>query len=66
MRIHSLYFSSNLATFNPMNKGRRLHRHPAFFGTMDAGCLEDFCEVIGTPFYYLPGVGSLIELLETD
>jgi hypothetical protein len=34
-----------IATFNPKNKGRRLHRHPAFFGTM-AECLEDCCEVI--------------------
>jgi hypothetical protein len=34
-----------IATFNPKNKGRRLHRHPAFFGTMTE-CLEDCCEVI--------------------
>ena len=31
-----------LATFNPRNKGRRLHRHPAFFGTM-MECVEDLC-----------------------
>jgi hypothetical protein len=31
------------ATFNPKNKGRRLHRHPAFFGTMEE-CLEDCCQ----------------------
>ena len=45
--IHFIFanFNSNLATFNPKNKGRRLHRHPAFFGTMDE-CLEDCCEVI--------------------
>lgn len=30
------------STFNPKNKGRRLHRHPAFFGTMQE-CLEDCC-----------------------
>ena len=42
-------FNSNLATFNPKNKGRRLHRHPAFFGTMDE-CLEDCCEVMGMQF----------------
>lgn len=33
-----------VATFNPKNKGRTLHRHPAFFGTM-AECLEDCCGV---------------------
>lgn len=32
------------ATFNPKNKNRRLHRHPAFFGTIEE-CLEDCCEV---------------------
>lgn len=32
------------ATFNPKNKGRRLHRHPAFFGTIEE-CMEDCCEV---------------------
>ena len=32
------------STFNPKNKGRKLHRHPAFFGTMDE-VLEDCCEV---------------------
>jgi len=37
----------NPATFNPKNKGRRLHRHPAFFGTMTE-CLEDCCEVMST------------------
>jgi hypothetical protein len=46
-------FNPNLATFNPKNKGRRLHRHPAFFGTMDE-CLEDCCEVIASPIYPLP------------
>jgi hypothetical protein len=37
--------SNAIATFNPKNKGRRLHRHPAFFGTVEE-CLEDCCEVI--------------------
>ncbi len=32
------------STFNPKNKGRRLHRHPAFFGTIEE-CMEDCCEV---------------------
>ena len=32
------------APFNPKNKDRRLHRHAAFFGTMQE-CLEDCCEV---------------------
>ena len=32
-----------IATFNPKNEGRRLHRHPAFFGTIQE-CIEDCCE----------------------
>ncbi|KAF9808872.1 hypothetical protein IEO21_07710 [Rhodonia placenta] len=36
------------ASFNPNNAGRRLHRHPAFFGTMSE-CLEDCCEVNDEP-----------------
>ena len=63
--LFSQTFNSNLATFNPKNKGRRLHRHPAFFGTMDE-CLEDCCEVMGTQFYPLPVFDFLIELPETD
>ena len=39
-----LVFSLFQATFNPKNKGRRLHRHPAFFGTIHE-CIEDCCEV---------------------
>ena len=35
----------NVATLEPKNKGRRLHRHPAFFGTMKE-CMEDCCEVL--------------------
>lgn len=37
-----------LASFNPKNKGRRLHRHPAFFGTMKE-CIEDICEYCPEP-----------------
>jgi hypothetical protein len=32
------------STFNPKNKDRRLHRHPAFFGTM-VEVMNDCCEV---------------------
>lgn len=32
------------STFNPKNKGRRLHRHPAFFGTIEE-CMDDCCQV---------------------
>ncbi|EAU82414.1 ankyrin repeat protein [Coprinopsis cinerea okayama7 len=45
-RIDKLVYQTDLgmnSTFNPKNKGRRLHRHPAFFGTMKE-CLEDCCE----------------------
>ncbi|KAF8959387.1 hypothetical protein BDZ97DRAFT_1705185 [Flammula alnicola] len=45
-RIDKLVYQTDLgmnSTFNPKNKGRRLHRHPAFFGTIDE-CLEDCCE----------------------
>jgi hypothetical protein len=45
-RIDKLVYQTDLgmnSTFNPKNKGRRLHRHPAFFGTMQE-CLEDCCE----------------------
>jgi hypothetical protein len=30
-------FKLVLATFNPKNKGRRLHRHLEFFGTLESG-----------------------------
>ncbi|TFK33687.1 hypothetical protein BDQ12DRAFT_766148 [Crucibulum laeve] len=49
-RIDKLIYQTDLgmnSTFNPKNKGRRLHRHPAFFGTMHE-CLEDCCEA--SPF----------------
>jgi hypothetical protein len=36
------------APFNPKNKDRRLHRHPAFFGTMEE-CIEDCCEFCPEP-----------------
>ncbi|KAF9817272.1 hypothetical protein IEO21_03532 [Rhodonia placenta] len=45
-RIDKLVYQTVCAVFslfNPNNKGRRLHRHPAFFGTMSE-CLEDCCE----------------------
>lgn len=40
------------APFNPKNKDRRLHRHPAFFGTMEE-CLNDCCEVGDCCYSYL-------------
>ncbi|TFK59821.1 ankyrin, partial [Pluteus cervinus] len=45
-RIEKLVYRTDLgmnSTFNPKNKKRRLHRHVAFFGTMDE-CIEDCCE----------------------
>ncbi|KXN88341.1 hypothetical protein AN958_07486 [Leucoagaricus sp. SymC.cos] len=45
-RIEKLVYQTDLgmnSTFNPKNKGRRLHRHPAFFGTIEE-CMEDCCE----------------------
>ncbi|EPQ59792.1 ankyrin [Gloeophyllum trabeum ATCC 11539] len=45
-RIEKLVYQTDLgmnSTFNPKNKGRRLHRHPAFFGTIEE-CIEDCCE----------------------
>jgi hypothetical protein len=45
-RIDKLVYQSDLgmnSPFNPKNKKRRLHRHPAFFGTM-LECIEDCCE----------------------
>ena len=46
-RIDKLVYQTDLgmnSTFNPKNKGRRLHRHPAFFGTAEE-CMADCCEV---------------------
>ncbi|KAK0490248.1 ankyrin repeat protein [Armillaria novae-zelandiae] len=45
-RIDKLVYQTDLgmnSTFNPKNKGRRLHRHAAFFGTVSE-CLNDCCE----------------------
>ncbi|GLB33192.1 putative ankyrin repeats (3 copies) containing protein [Lyophyllum shimeji] len=45
-RIDKLIYQTDLgmnSPYNPKNKDRRLHRHPAFFGTMEE-CLEDCCE----------------------
>ncbi|GBE83207.1 hypothetical protein SCP_0502540 [Sparassis crispa] len=45
-RIEKLIYQTDLgmnSPFNPKNKDRRLHRHPAFFGTMEE-CLNDCCE----------------------
>ncbi len=36
------------APYNPKNKDRRLHRHPAFFGTLTE-CVEDCCEYCPEP-----------------
>ncbi|KAF8164738.1 hypothetical protein B0H34DRAFT_686396 [Crassisporium funariophilum] len=50
-RIEKLIYQTDLgmnSTFNPKNKGRRLHRHPAFFGTMEE-CLQDCCEACPDP-----------------
>uniref|UniRef100_A0A8H7XIV8 Ankyrin repeat protein n=1 Tax=Psilocybe cubensis TaxID=181762 RepID=A0A8H7XIV8_PSICU len=44
-RIDKLVYQTDLgmnSSFNPKNKGRRLHRHPAFFGTVEE-CIEDCC-----------------------
>ncbi|TFK24215.1 ankyrin repeat protein [Coprinopsis marcescibilis] len=44
-RIDKLVYQTDLgmnSTFNPKNKNRRLHRHPAFFGTMEE-CIKDCC-----------------------
>jgi hypothetical protein len=57
--IFAKKLNSNVASFDPKNKGRHLHRHPAFFGTM-VECIEDCCEVIGTVFYPLPVFDFLI------
>ncbi|KAL4261679.1 Ankyrin repeat protein [Pleurotus pulmonarius] len=50
-RIDKLIYQTDLgmnSPFNPKNKNRRLHRHPAFFGTMHE-CLEDCCEYCPEP-----------------
>ncbi|KIO24998.1 hypothetical protein M407DRAFT_211285 [Tulasnella calospora MUT 4182] len=50
-RICKMVYQTDLgmnSTFNPKNKGRRLHRHPAFFGSMKEA-LEDCCEYCPSP-----------------
>ncbi|KAF8999457.1 hypothetical protein BDQ17DRAFT_1328336 [Cyathus striatus] len=45
-RVEKLVYRTDLgmnSLFNPKNKGRRLHRHPAFFGTIEE-CMDDCCE----------------------
>ncbi|EIW81880.1 ankyrin [Coniophora puteana RWD-64-598 SS2] len=45
-RIENLIYTADIkmnSIWNPKNKDRKLHRHPAFFGTA-AECLEDCCE----------------------
>ena len=54
-----LFFSSVLAPFNPKNKDRRLHRHPAFFGDIQE-CMEDCCEVRSIPHNLTSCVRRLI------
>ncbi|KAG8845631.1 hypothetical protein FRB96_002317 [Tulasnella sp. 330] len=40
-----LGMNSGYITFNPKNKGRNLHRHPAFFGTIQEA-IEDCCQFL--------------------
>ncbi|KAJ7775633.1 ankyrin repeat protein [Mycena maculata] len=50
-RIDKLVYQTDLgmnSTFNPKNKGRRLHRHPAFFGSIKE-CMDDCCEHCPAP-----------------
>ncbi|KAG9000610.1 hypothetical protein FRB93_012622 [Tulasnella sp. JGI-2019a] len=50
-KIEKMVYQTDLgmnSTFNPKNKGRTLHRHPAFFGTMDEA-IEDCCEHCRAP-----------------
>ncbi|KAF7354601.1 Ankyrin repeat protein [Mycena sanguinolenta] len=50
-RIDKLVYQTDLgmnSTYNPKNKGRRLHRHPAFFGNI-AEVMEDCCENCPAP-----------------
>ncbi|KLO11509.1 ankyrin [Schizopora paradoxa] len=50
-RIEKLVYQTDLgmnSTFNPRNKDRRLHRHAAFFGTIDE-CTGDQCGHCPTP-----------------
>ncbi|KAJ6473130.1 ankyrin repeat protein, partial [Mycena sanguinolenta] len=50
-RIDKLVYQTDLgmnSTYNPKNKGRRLHRHPAFFGNIEE-VMEDCCEDCPAP-----------------
>ncbi|KAI1782779.1 ankyrin [Ganoderma leucocontextum] len=50
-RIDKLVYQTDLgmnSPYNPKNKDRRLHRHPAFFGTLKE-CVEDCCEYCPEP-----------------
>ncbi|KAG8989669.1 hypothetical protein FRB94_014122 [Tulasnella sp. JGI-2019a] len=50
-KIEKIVYQTDLgmnSTFNTKNKGRTLHRHPAFFGTMEEA-IEDCCEHCRTP-----------------
>ncbi|KAK7053725.1 ankyrin repeat protein, partial [Favolaschia claudopus] len=50
-RIDKLVYQTDLgmnSTFNPKNKGRRLHRHPAFFGNIEE-VMDDCCENCPAP-----------------
>ncbi|KAH8111009.1 ankyrin repeat protein [Phellopilus nigrolimitatus] len=50
-RIEKLVYQTDLgmnSTFNPKNKGRRLHRHVAFFGTLKE-VAEDECQYCPEP-----------------
>ncbi|KAJ6544332.1 hypothetical protein B0H19DRAFT_1380614 [Mycena capillaripes] len=50
-RIDKLVYQTDLgmnSTYNPKNNGRRLHRHPAFFGTIQE-CMDDCCEYCPAP-----------------
>ncbi|KAH8995817.1 hypothetical protein EDB86DRAFT_1066941 [Lactarius hatsudake] len=45
--IYKTDYSAN-SPYNPKNKNRRLHRHSAFFGTVEE-CIEDCCELCPEP-----------------
>ncbi|KAI9451558.1 hypothetical protein BJY52DRAFT_1297200 [Lactarius psammicola] len=50
-RIEKLIFKTDFGAnspYNPKNKNRRLHRHSAFFGTVEE-CMEDCCELCPEP-----------------
>ncbi|KDQ19312.1 hypothetical protein BOTBODRAFT_142912 [Botryobasidium botryosum FD-172 SS1] len=50
-RIERIVYGTDLSTnspFNPKNKGRRRHRHPAFFGNI-LECMEDCCRYCPEP-----------------